>query len=126
MGKRSLKLTMLIVLFITCSVSSSAQIRVYVQARPPVPVIVMTPQPSPLYVWVNEEWETYDGTYRYAGGHWTLPPQTGYYHRSGYWQHTSKGQRWVQGKWYKKQPANNGKHKGQYKAKHKGKQKGRH
>ncbi len=119
MEKKLFKMMLLSALFITICSSASAQI--YVKIRPPVPVIVRPVQPAPAYVWINEEWEPNGGSYRYSGGHWAPPPQPGYYHRSGYWQRTGKGQRWVQGKWYKKQPGNNGKHKGQYKAKHKGK-----
>lgn len=119
MKKRALKLVLLAAVFITVSASVTAQ--VYVQIRPPVPVIVRPPQPDPVYVWVNEEWEPDGGAYRYSGGHWAAPPQPGYYHRNGYWVRTGKGQKWVKGSWYKKQPGNKGKHKGHYKAKHKSK-----
>jgi hypothetical protein len=119
MKKKSFKLILLAAVFITASTAATAQI--YVQIRPPVPVIVRTSQPSPVYVWVNEEWEPDGVSYRYSGGHWAPPPQPNYYYRNGYWVRSSKGQKWVKGGWYAKQPGNNGKHKGQYKGKHKGK-----
>lgn len=124
MNKKQFKLILLAAVFITASSTVNAQI--YVQIRPSAPVIVRTPQPDPVYVWVNEEWETDGGAYRYSGGHWAPPPQPGYYHRNGYWLRTSKGQKWVKGSWYKKQPGNNGNHYGQFKNKHKGKHKGKH
>lgn len=112
MKKMSFKLMLFATLFIIVYDSSFAQVYVYVPIRPPVPVIVRPSQPGPVYVWINEEWEPYRGAYRYSGGHWAPPPQKGYYRRAGYWKHSSKGQRWVQGSWYKKQPGNKGKHKG--------------
>lgn len=117
MKEKLIKLIFLSVLIFTVSFSASAQI--YVEIRPRVPVIVRPPQPGPVYVWVNEEWEPSGSSYRYSGGHWTPPPQPGYYRKSGYWVRTSKGQKWVKGSWYKKQPGNKGKHKGHYKKKHK-------
>lgn len=124
MKEKLSKLIFLVAIIFAVSFSASAQI--YVEIRPRVPMIVRPPQPAPVYVWVNEEWEPHAGAYRYSGGHWAAPPQSGYYHKSGYWVRTKQGQKWVKGSWYKKQPGNNGKHKGQYKSKHKGKHKGKH
>lgn len=119
MKKRLSKLSLLIALVFTVSLSASAQI--YVTVRPPVPVIIRPTQPSPGYVWISEEWEPNGNTYKYSGGNWAPPPKPGYYRRPGYWRSSKKGQVWVKGNWYPKQNGNNGKHKGHYKTKKKGK-----
>ncbi len=117
MKEKLSKMIFLVAMIFGISFSATAQI--FVQIRPKVPVIVRPPQPSPAHVWVTEEWEADGASYRYSGGNWAPPPQAGYYRKSGYWVQTKKGQKWVKGNWYKKQPGNNGKHKGHYKKKHK-------
>jgi hypothetical protein len=118
---RSFNSLLIATIFLTTSFSLKAQI--FVEIRPVVPVIVRPPQPSPVYIWVNEEWEAYGKTYRYAGGHWVQPPRPGYYYRNGYWAHSKKGQKWVKGSWSDKKHSNNGNHFGQQKKK---KPKGKH
>ena len=98
------------------TVSFSASSQIFVKVRPAFPVIVRPVQPGPGYVWVKEEWETDGNAYRYTGGKWVAPAQTGYYYKRGYWKTNAQGMTWVKGNWYQGQPGNNGKHKGQYEA----------
>jgi hypothetical protein len=97
MKKKLSKLLFLFAIIFSVSLSSSAQI--YVKIRPPGPIIVRPPQPSRAHVWIGEDWESHEGTYRYSGGHWATPPHRGYTRRSGYWKQTRHGQIWVQGSW---------------------------
>ncbi len=106
-----------VAMLFTITLSASAQI--FVKVRPPFQVVTRPPQPNPSYIWVDEEWEPNGKAYRYSGGQWIAPPQTGYYRRPGYWRRSSNGLTWVKGSWYPKQKVNNGKHKGWYKNKHK-------
>lgn len=85
------------------SVSFAASAQIYVKIRPPVPVIVRPPQPSHSHIWINEEWEPNNGSYRYSGGHWAKPPHPHYVRRAGYWKHHHHdGDVWVQGTWIRK------------------------
>jgi len=98
MKKNLMKALFLLTIFFTVSFAVSAQ--VYVKIRPPAPVIVRPPQPSNAHVWINEEWEPNGGGYRYAGGHWDVPPHPGYRWRSGHWRrHHHDGEEWVRGSW---------------------------
>ena len=90
---------LLAVILFAAGFSASAQI--YVTIRPPVPVIVRPPQPNPAYIWISEEWEPSGTSYRYSGGQWVAPPQTGANWRQGYWQRTKNGNRWIKGSWAK-------------------------
>jgi hypothetical protein len=96
-----------LLLAVLFSLSSVVTAQIYVQIRPALPVIVRTAPPAPNYVWIEEEWEPYNGNYRYVGGHWEAPPSNGYYFRPGYWKHDKhRGNLWIKGKW------GNGKHNG--------------
>lgn len=97
MKKNLVKLMFLVVILFTVSLSASAQI--YVKIRPVVPVMVRPPQPSHQHIWIDEEWEPNAGQYRYAGGHWALPPHRGYIRRPGHWKRSNQGQVWIRGSW---------------------------
>lgn len=81
------------------AVTSSISAQIYVRARPVFPVIVRPPQPSPVHVWINEEWEPSENSYRFTGSHWESPSQRGYYRTNGHWQNNKHGLRWVPGSW---------------------------
>jgi WXXGXW repeat (2 copies) len=98
MKKKLIKSLFFLVIIFTVSFSASAQI--YVKIRPVVPVVtVRPPQPSRNHVWIDEEWEPRGHGYKYSGGHWANPPHRGYTRRSGHWQHSRRGDVWVQGSW---------------------------
>jgi len=84
------------------SISFTATSQLYVKIRPAIPVIIRTPQPSPNHIWIDEEWDTNQDGYRYAGGHWEVPQQVGDTWRHGYWKHTRRGNIWVRGYWNNK------------------------
>ncbi|HLK30072.1 MAG TPA: hypothetical protein VKT28_15940 [Puia sp.] len=101
MKKNVSRLLFLCVIIFAISLSASAQ--VYVKIHPHAPVIVRPPQPSSMHVWINEEWEPNNGSYRYVGGHWEMPPHNGYIRRQGHWKrHHHDGDEWVPGSWRKR------------------------
>ena len=82
------------------SIAQIISAQIYVQIRPTIPVIVRTAPPAKNYVWIDEEWEPYNGNYRYVGGHWEAPPNNGYNWRHGYWKNDKHyGNFWVKGNW---------------------------
>ena len=98
MKKAFVKAGLLITILFSISLAVSSQI--YVKIRPAVPVIVRTAPPASNYVWIEEEWEPYNGNYRYVGGHWEAPPTNGHYWHPGYWRHDKqRGNFWIKGKW---------------------------
>ena len=92
-------MVLLFAIFFTVSFSATAQI--YVKIRPTIQITPRLAQPSPSHVWIDEDWEQNDGTYRYSGGRWVVPPRSGYYRKPGHWQKTRRGNRWIQGRWSK-------------------------
>ncbi len=81
----------------------TASSQIYIQVVPPSPVLVKSPQPSPEYIWVGDEWEPNDGTYKYTGGYWVSPPNKGYVWVPGHWKNNKRhGSFWVPGKWRKR------------------------
>jgi hypothetical protein len=79
--------------------SYTATAQIYVNVRPVAPVVVRTPAPSPRHVWIDEEWREEGHGYKYAGGHWELPPHPGEKWIPGHWAHEGRGDRWIPGHW---------------------------
>jgi hypothetical protein len=84
---------------ISLAVYSSSSAQVFVKVRPVAPVVVQTGRPSPNHVWVGEEWHEDHGGYKYAGGHWAVPPHPGERWIPGHWGHEGRGEFWVSGHW---------------------------
>jgi len=95
--KKSVRILLLVMFFSTSTFSVSAQI--YVNVRPVAPTVVVTPRPSPAHVWVAEDWEPYNNSYRYRGGYWVSPPHAHARWREGHWRHSRRGHVWVEGRW---------------------------
>ena len=80
-------------------VSSVASAQVYVKKRPVAPVKQKTEILSKGYTFVDEDWESYDGNYRYAGNRW-VGNRKGYIWKKGHWKmHRRYGETWIKGKW---------------------------
>ncbi len=79
----------------------SASAQIYVHERPHKPEVTRGEAPSPNHVWVDEDWHAKGGHYEFAGGHYVKPPHPGYKYREGHWKHSSRGEVWVGGTWYK-------------------------
>lgn len=74
--------------------------QIYVKTVPAAPVLIKSPQPSTEHIWVGDEWEPLDGSYKYAGGYWVSPPNKGYVWVPGHWKNNRRhGSFWVPGKW---------------------------
>ena len=100
MKEKSSKLLFLFAILFTVTFSAAAQI--YVKIRPSFPVVVRTQQPSHSHIWIEEDWQPHGRDYRYTGGYWATPPHRGYYRRPGHWQHSKRGDVWIQGSWSKR------------------------
>lgn len=89
----------MLLLAIGLGASYAASAQVYVTIRPKAPVVVRTERPSPKHVWIEEEWREDGHGYKYAGGHWEVPPRDGQRWIPGHWKHEHRGDFWIRGHW---------------------------
>lgn len=79
--------------------SSSAQVYIKVRPHRPPKVDVRINAPSPRHVWIEDDWEPYNGRYEYRGHRWVEPPRAGVVWVPGHWRHRRHGWVWVPGHW---------------------------
>lgn len=87
----------LIIAVMGLTIDSNAQI--YIKIRPARPHYERVVAPTPRHIWIEEDWESRNGTYVFIGGHWIEPPRPNVVWVPGHWRHRPRGWVWIPGHW---------------------------